>query len=66
MPAFLIEYHRPSGRVSCERYDSLLEATRERLHRDKENFDPDLEIVAIAAADEASLRVSHSRYFSAA
>ncbi|GAA1471008.1 hypothetical protein CFELI_14000 [Corynebacterium felinum] len=64
MSAFLIKYHRLMGTVQCEKYDSLSEATRERLRLDKFNTDPDLEIVAVASASEENLRRSHSRYFS--
>ncbi|MFR9681599.1 hypothetical protein ACL1FY_04160 [Corynebacterium striatum] len=64
MSAFLIEYHRKKGSVRCEEFDSLSEATRERLRLDHFNTDPDIEIVAVASANEESLRQSHSRYFS--
>lgn len=63
MPAFLIDYNRRSGEVSCERFSSLVEATRERRRLDRENDDPEREIVAVASADEESLRHTHSRYF---
>ena len=66
MSAFLVEYHRKKGSVRCEKYDSLTEATRERLRLDQVNTDPDVEIVAVASASEESLRQSHSRYFSGA
>ena len=64
MPAFLIEYHRKKGTVRCKKFDSLSEATRERLRLDRSNTDPDVEIVAVASANEENLRRSHSRYFS--
>lgn len=63
MPAFLIDYNRRSGEVSYEKYSSLVEATRERRRLDRENDDPEREIVAVASADEESLRHTHSRYF---
>lgn len=63
MPAFLIDYNRRSGEVSYEKYASLVEATRERRRLDRENDDPEREIVAVASADEESLRHTHSRYF---
>lgn len=66
MSAYLIKYHRRSGRVEVSEYDSLLNATMERLLLDKTNNDPDLEIVAVASQSEENLRQSHSRYFSAA
>ena len=64
MSAFLIEYHRKTGSVRCKQFDSLSEATRERLYLDRFNTDPDVEIVAVASASEENLRQSHSRYFS--
>ena len=64
MPAFLIEYHRKKGTVRCKKFDSLVEATRVRIRLDRMNTDPDLEIVAVASANEENLRWSHSRYFS--
>lgn len=64
MSAFLIEYHRKKGTVRCEKFNSLSEATRERLRLDQSNTNPDVEIVAVASANEESLRQSHSRYFS--
>lgn len=66
MSSFLIKYHRRSGHLVLEEFESLLEATKKRLELDKENNDPDLEIVAVASASESQLRESHSRYFSAA
>lgn len=64
MPAYLINYDRLSGTVDCSRFDSLAEATRERLRLDRENTDPNREIVAVSSASEDLLRKSHSRYFS--
>lgn len=66
MSAYLIKYHRRSGKVEFSEFRSLLEATTERIHLDRTNNDPDLEIVAVASQSEESLRQSHSRYFSAA
>ena len=66
MPGFLIQYQRRSGQVQVTKYDSLLEATQERMHLDKSNYDPGLEIVAVASRSEAHLRKSHARYFFAA
>ena len=65
MTAYLIKYQRRTGVMDLEQFDSLREATRERLKHDRFNTDPDLEIVAVASASEEHLRVSHSRYFSA-
>lgn len=65
MTAYLIKYQRRTGVMDLKQFDSLRDATRERLKLDRLNTDPDLEIVAVASASEAHLRVSHSRYFSA-
>ena len=64
MPAFLIDYNRRSGDVHCREFASLVEATRERRRLDRENSDPDREIVAVASPSEESLKRTHSRYFS--
>lgn len=63
MPAFLIEYHRPSGRMRYTRFDNLLDATMRRLDLDEIYTDPDIEVVAIESASIESLQVTHSRYF---
>ena len=65
MPAFLIKYQRRTGQVEYQEYESLIEATLQRLLMDKENDDPDLEIAAIASDSIENLRSSHSRYFAA-
>ncbi|AKV59431.1 MULTISPECIES: hypothetical protein [Corynebacterium] len=64
MTAYLIKYQRQTGMMALEEFDSLREATAERLRLDRLNTDPDLEIVAVASESEDHLRVSHSRYFS--
>ncbi|KAA8722246.1 hypothetical protein F4V58_09475 [Corynebacterium phocae] len=61
--AYLIFYHRRSGRVNLQRFDSFVEATKHRLTLDRTNGDPDVEIVVIASKSEEDLRQSHSRYF---
>lgn len=66
MPAFLIDYNRRTGDVNLRKFPSLLEATRERRRLDRENADPEREIVAVASANEESLRHTHSRYFTVA
>ncbi|AQQ15771.1 hypothetical protein CGLAU_09095 [Corynebacterium glaucum] len=63
MPAFLIVYSRRSGAVSCQEFPSLVEATRERRRLDRQNSDPDREIVAVSSPSEESLKHTHSRYF---
>lgn len=64
MKAFLIQYERPTGELEVESFDSLVDATAERLRLDRVNSNPDLEIVAVASEDLEHLRVSHARYFS--
>lgn len=66
MASYLIQYHRRSGKLDILEYDSLSEATMTRLELDAVNDDPDLEVVAVACESEDHLRLSHSRYFSAA
>lgn len=63
MPGFVIEYHRKTGAVTCDKYRDLYEATVERLRRDKLRTDMDVEIVSLSADSEETLRRSHSRYF---
>ncbi|AEG83391.1 MULTISPECIES: hypothetical protein [Corynebacterium] len=66
MSSFLIKYQRRSGVLDIQAFDSFVEATKMRLKLDKENHDPDLEIVAVLGKSEEHIRKSHSRYFSAA
>lgn len=47
MSSFLIKYQRRSGVLDIQAFDSFVEATKIRLKLDKENHDPDLEIVAV-------------------
>ena len=63
MPSFLIEYHRKRGAVKVERFDSLIAAMEERLIRDQNNLDEDLEIVTVSSKSREQLEKSHSRYF---
>lgn len=63
MPGFLIEYHRKRGDVRVERFDSLVDAMKERLDRDQRNRDDDLEIVTVSSRSQEQLQKSHSRYF---
>ncbi|SDR82775.1 hypothetical protein [Corynebacterium timonense] len=65
MTSYLIKYQRRTGTVKVTAFDSFRKATSERLRLDRENDDPDTEIVAVASESERHLRKSHSRYFSA-
>lgn len=64
MKAFLIRYERPTGELEVTPFDSLVNATAERLKLDRANSNPHLEIVAVASENLEHLRVSHARYFS--
>lgn len=64
MNAFLIQYERPTGELEVKPFDSLVDATAERLKLDRANSNPDLEIVAVASENLGHLRISHARYFS--
>lgn len=63
MPGFVIEYHRSTGEMHLLEFSSLLEATRERLRRDRVREDSDVEIVAVSAENRDAVAKSHSRYF---
>lgn len=64
MKGFLIEYDRKNGRLlSLTPFPDIMSATLKRIERDAERTNPDIEIVAIGAANEQALRISHSRYF---
>lgn len=66
MPGFLIEYHRKFGEVHVEAFPSLIEAMQERLRRDRELQDHDVELVTVASKSREQLEKSHSRYFASA
>ncbi|MFC2263361.1 hypothetical protein [Corynebacterium matruchotii] len=63
MPGFLLEYHRKSGEVHVEKFDSLKQAIQKRVALESNVTDDDTEIVVIVSPDEQMLRKSHSRYF---
>ena len=70
MSGFLLVYHRKSGRLErLEEFggpEGARDALRERLRVEKENRDPDVEVVALNSDSEETLRRTHSRYFNAA
>lgn len=66
MPGFVIEYHRSTGEMHLSEFASLREATMERLRRDRDRQDTDIEIVAVSARDRKAVETSHSRYFTRA
>lgn len=63
MPGFLIQYHRKSGEVHVEKFDSHKRAIQKRITLESNVTDDDTEIVVIGSPDEQTLRESHSRYF---
>jgi hypothetical protein len=63
MPGFLLQYHRKSGEVHIEKFDSLKQAIQKRVALESNVTDDDTEIVVIVSPDEQMLRKSHSRYF---
>ena len=63
MPGFLLEYHRKSGEVHVEKFDSLKQAIQKRVALESNVTDDDTEIVVIVSPNEQMLRKSHSRYF---
>lgn len=66
MPGFVIEYNRLTGAVNCTQYESIVEATIERMLRDHAREDSNIEIVAVTSPNRESLEQSHSRYFARA
>ncbi|GAA1471897.1 hypothetical protein CFELI_10440 [Corynebacterium felinum] len=63
MRGYLIEYNPRTGAVSIETFNSLREATLERLKRERCNENQDVELVTVASHSEEDLKRSHSRYF---
>ena len=63
MPGFLLQYHRKSGEVHVEKFDSPKRAIQKRIALESNTTDDDGEIVVIVSPDEQMLRKSHSRYF---
>lgn len=63
MPGFLIQYHRKSGEVHVEKFDSPERAIQKRVALESTTTDDDVEIVVIVSPNEQMLRKSHLRYF---
>jgi hypothetical protein len=63
MSGFLIQYHRKSGEVHAEKFDSPKRAIQKRVALESITTDDDIEIAVIVSPDEQMLRKSHSRYF---
>ena len=63
MPGFLVQYHRKSGEVHVEKFDSHKQAIQKRIALESNVTDDDTEIVVIGSPDEQTLKESHSRYF---
>jgi hypothetical protein len=62
---FLLVYDRSAGKLlRLDRYAASSEAIEARFVAEAEfNGDPNIEIVALAAASENDLRRTHGRYF---
>ena len=52
MPGFLIQYHRKSGEVHVEKFDSHKQAIQKRIALESNVTDDDTEIVVIGSPDE--------------
>ena len=65
MKYFLLSFDRPMGAVigRIEEFDDADEAIRARFRREARLTNPHVEVVVLGAADELSLRKTHSRYF---
>lgn len=60
---FLIEYHRPTGRLEITPFEDSMQATRECIRREQDRPDKDTEVVVILSDSLETLRRTHSRYF---
>lgn len=69
MSGFLLVYHRKSGQL--EHFQEFRgesgphDALRARFEFESRIKDPDVEIVALNSDSEATIRVTHARYFAA-
>ena len=62
---FLLRYNRRSGHLDVKIFtgaEGRRRAMRARFDTERD-FDPDVEVVVIEAANEDSLRRTHARYF---
>ena len=64
MKYYLLVYDRPKGHLDeFIPFDDHETALEERFKRERERTNTDLEIVVLAAEDEAVLKRTHARYF---
>ena len=63
MPGFLLQYHRKSGEVHVEKFDSPKHAMQKRIALESTTTDDDVEIVVIAR--EVGDLCSYENVFSA-
>ena len=63
MPAFVIKYHRKSGAYEVFPFEESFDGLRKRFALERENEDPDVEIVSITARNLDDVKRTHSRYF---
>lgn len=63
---FLVQFRRSrQSLLSMTQFADRSEAVRELSATERMNDDPDLEIVLLSSDSEATLRRTHSRYFTA-
>lgn len=66
MTGFVITYHRRTGDVDVTSFpepDGHRKAMRERLRREAEGLDPDVEIVSLISDSLETVKQTHRRYF---
>lgn len=66
MPGFVIQYNRRTRANTVTSFtapDGHREAFKERLRLERENQDPDVEIVSLGSDSLETVKKTHSRYF---
>lgn len=63
MVDFIITYNRRTGESRITQYQDSAQAIKERLRREADISNPDIEMAHISAPSLESLKKSHSRYF---
>ncbi|MFE4949957.1 hypothetical protein ACFQ9V_07590 [Leifsonia sp. NPDC056665] len=69
MPGFLIEYNRRTGDWHAEEFpgpDGHRAALEERLRREQDRTNPDIEIASLNGDSLDTVKKTHSRYFEGA
>lgn len=63
---FLVQFKRSrQALISMKEFTDRAEAVRDLCATERMNNDPDLEVVLLSSDSEATLRRTHSRYFTA-